>query len=106
MRKTSAFPGSCRETAWRDNGVMDRYVFYAKDSLDAKAVRAARATVVSLGAAVVRAGVGTLLVEVEATQVRKVARALPDWRYSAERHATRLPEKRVAQRVREAAAVR
>ena len=83
---------------------MDRYVFYAKDSLDAKTVRAARATASALGATVVRTGVGTLLLEIAAGDVRKLAPALPDWRYSAERHATRIPERTPAERVRRTAA--
>jgi len=83
---------------------MDRYVFYAKESLDAKTIRAARATVRALGASVVRTGVGTMLLEVEPECVRKVARALPQWRYSVERHATRIPERRPAERLRRAAA--
>ena len=85
---------------------MDRYVFYAKESLDARTVRAARATATGLGATVLRAGVGTLLVEVEPGRVRQLARALPAWRYTAERHAARIPERRVAQQVREGASAR
>lgn len=85
---------------------MDRYVFYAKESLDAKAVRAARATAGELGVTVVGSGVGTLLLEAAPELVRKLARALPQWRYSVERHATRIPEPRPAERVRRAAAAR
>ena len=83
---------------------MDRYVFYAKESLDAKTIRAARATARALGVTVVQTGVGTMLIEAEPECVRKVARALPQWRYSVERHAIRIPERRPAERVRRAAA--
>jgi len=83
---------------------MDRYVFYAKESLDAKTIRSARATVRALGVTVVQTGVGTMLLEIEPERVRQVARALPQWRYSVERHATRIPERRPAERVRRAAA--
>lgn len=85
---------------------MDRYVFYAKESLDPKTVRAARATAGALGVTVVRSGVGTMLLEAAPELVRKLARALPQWRYSVERHATRIPESTPAQRVRRAAAPR
>lgn len=82
---------------------MDRYVFYARESLDAQTIRAARATASALGVTVVQSGAGTMLLEADPHLVRKVARALPQWRYSVERHATRIPERRAAERVRRAA---
>lgn len=104
MRRTWDCREICRETVWRDNRGMDRYVFYAKESLDPRTLRSARDTASAMGVTVLQSGVGTMLLEAAPEDVRKVARALPQWRYSVERRATRIPERPVAERVRRAAA--
>ena len=79
---------------------MDRYVFYCPLTLDAKAVSAAKKKAASLGATVVRAGAGSMLLEAENAAIKQVAKALPDWRYSVESKVHRLPERTPLQRTR------
>jgi hypothetical protein len=55
---------------------MDRHVFFAKQSLDPKVLRAAKAIAEDLGVTVLKTGPGTMLVEAEPALVRKLAKAL------------------------------
>ena len=89
--------------ASRDNQLMDRYVFFHAPGLDPKVLTAAKKTARALGATVVRAAAGSMLVEAAPTQIAKVATALPGWRYCVEGKTHRLPERRPLQRVRLAA---
>lgn len=78
-----------------------RYVFYFSLGVGAQAaVRAARKTASDLGATVVKAGLGTMLVEAPAAKVAEVAQALPQWRYAREKRTTQLPEAAPLQRTR------
>jgi len=79
---------------------MDRYVFYNAQSLDPKVLTAAKKTAKALGATVVRAAAGSMLLEASPTKVAQVAKALPGWRYSAETKSHRVPERRPLQRAR------
>ena len=89
--------------ASRDNQLMDRYVFFHAPGLDPKVLLAAKKTARALGAIVVRAVAGSMLVEAAPTQIAKVATALPGWRYCVEGKTHRLPERRPLQRARPAA---
>ena len=82
---------------------MDRYVFYHRHGTDAKDVTAAKKTARALGARVVRAVAGSLLVEAEPGQIEQVAQALPGWCYSPDARLHRIPERTPLQRVRLAA---
>lgn len=93
----------CKGTAWRDNRGMDRYVFFTSASRDAKALAAAKRTATDLGATVVGAVAGQMLVEAAPTKVAQVAKALPGWRYTVERETARVPERRPLQRAKLAA---
>ncbi len=91
--------------AWRDNPRMDRYVFYPREGLEAKDVAAAKRTAKALGATVVRAAAGLMLLEAGPEKAEQVARALPGWRYSADqKKAHKIPERTPLQRARLAAA--
>jgi hypothetical protein len=79
---------------------MDRYVFFSADSSDAKALAAAKKTARALGATVVGAAAGSMLVEAAPTQLAQVAQALPGWRYTVERKSARVPERRPLQRAK------
>ena len=83
---------------------MDRYVFFSSSAVDAKALAAAKKTAKALGATVVRAAAGSMLVEAPPTQAAQVAQALPGWRYTVERKAARVPERTPLQRAKLAAA--
>jgi hypothetical protein len=91
---------------WRDNRGMDRYVFYAPQALDRKVVTAAKKTATSLGATVVRAVAGSMLVEAAPAKIAQVAKALPGWRYSAEKKVHRIPERTPLQRAHAARSVK
>ena len=78
---------------------MDRFVFYCPQTLDQKAVSDAKKIATSLGATVVRAAAGTMLLEAAPAKAAQVAKALPGWRYSAETRSHRLPERRPLQRL-------
>lgn len=77
---------------------MERYVFYSTQSLDPKVVNAAKKTATALGATVVRAVAGSMLLEAAPAKVAQVAKALPGWRYSAEAKKHRIPERTPLQR--------
>jgi len=87
----------------RDNRLMDRYVFFAKQSLDPKVLRTAKAIAEDLGVTVLKTGPGTMLVEAEPALVRKLAKSLPDWGKSVESKTYRFPERTRLQRVRRVA---
>jgi hypothetical protein len=78
-----------------------RYVFYFSMGTGSQAaVRAARKAVSALGATVIKAGVGTLLVEATPAKAAEMAEALPLWRYVQEKTVARLPERGALQRKR------
>lgn len=85
---------------------MERYVFYpAADAGDGvKPLAAARRACKALGVTVLRSAAGSMLVEAAPADARRIAEALPGWRYSADRPAARLPERSPLQRARLAAA--
>ena len=73
---------------------MSHYVFFSDAGvLNDKLVRAAKKAVRESGATVLKSAGGSLLVEAAITEVRKVARALPGWKYSAETTTHRIPER-------------
>lgn len=78
---------------------MDRFVFFTS-ATDAVGLATAKKTAKALGAAVVRALPGTMLVVAPPTKAAQVAKALPGWRYTAERKTTRVPERRPLERAR------
>ena len=79
---------------------MARDVFYPEDSPDvmplARAGKAAR----EHGAEVVRALAGGMLLEIDPSDVKAVARALTGWRYAIEQRTMRIPERTPLQRKR------
>jgi hypothetical protein len=78
-----------------------RYVFYFEMGTGAQAaVRAARRTARALGSTVIKAGMGSLLVETTPAIAAEMARALPLWRYVQERVSVQLPESGALQRTR------
>jgi len=79
---------------------MDRHVFFAKQSLDPKGLRTAKAIAEDLGVTVLKTGPGTMLVEAKPALVRKLAKLLPEWSNSVENMTYRLPERTPLQRVR------
>ena len=81
---------------------MERHVFFAKQSLDPKVLRTAKAVAEDLGVRVLKTGPGTMLVEAEPALVRKLARSLPEWCNSVENKTYRFPERTPLQRVRQA----
>jgi len=81
---------------------MDRHVFFAKQSLDPKVLRTAKAIAEDLGVTVLKTGPGTMLVEAEPALVRKLAKLLPEWSNSVENKTYRLPERTPLQRERRA----
>lgn len=83
---------------------MDRYVFFCADAGNAKALTAAKKTARALGATVLGAAAGSMLVEAPAVKASELARALPGWQYTAERKTARVPERTPLQRGRLAAA--
>lgn len=85
---------------------MSRYVFFSVNSRDAKELTAAKRTARSLGATVVGAVAGSMLLEAEPAKVEKVAKALPGWRYTVDRKSVRVPEQTPLQRARLARAKR
>ena len=72
---------------------MPLYVFFHASTLDKKVVVAAKRTVVSLGANVLRTAAGSMLVEASEKEVEQLAEALPGWRWSIERKSHRIPER-------------
>lgn len=66
-------------------------------------VDAAEATVVGMGAKVVRKVAGTMLIEATPTVVAKLVRALPRWRVHPEGGSYRVPERRPLERAKLAA---
>lgn len=100
MRKTLNSTPICKAMGWRDNRAMERYVFYCPQSLDPKVVTAAKKTATSLGATVVRAVAGSMLLEAPPAKAAQVAKALPGWRYSVETKTHRIPERTPLQRAR------
>ncbi len=82
---------------------MDRFVFYNSQCLDPKSLTVAKKTAREKGATVLRAAVGTMLVEAAPADAAEVARALPGWRYSAETRTHRVPERTTLQRAKLAA---
>lgn len=77
-----------------------RFVFYFLMGTDAEAVRAARKTASALGAKVLKAGLGTMLVEAAPAKAAEVAKALPQWSYAQEKKTTQVPEAAPLQRTR------
>jgi hypothetical protein len=77
---------------------MERHVFYAKQSLDPQVVKAAKATATSLGARVVRTGMGTMLLEAKPELVRKLVKALPGWGHNIETTSRRPEQPRLGRR--------
>lgn len=69
---------------------MARYTFFCSSGLDRNGLLAAKKTVQTVGASVVRSADGSMLVEASTGQLRRLAKALPDWRYCVERNTTRL----------------
>jgi len=86
--------------ASRDNQLMDRYVLFHAQGLDPKVLMAAKKTARALGATVVRAAAGSMLLEAAPIQIAEVATALPGWRHCVETKSHRLPEHRPLQRSR------
>ena len=84
---------------------MSRYVFFNSDAQDDKVLTAAKKAARSHGATVVRSLAGTMLLDLTSAKVSDVARALPGWRYSAERKTTRVPERRPLERAKVRGAV-
>lgn len=78
---------------------MDRYVFF-NSSGDARALSAAKKTVRALGATVLGAAAGSLLVEAGPVQAAEVAKALKGWRCAVERKTVQLPERTPLRRAR------
>lgn len=72
---------------------VSRYVFSNTDAQDDKALMAAKKTARAHGATVVKSLAGTMLLELEPAKILEVARALPGWRYSAERKKTRISDR-------------
>ena len=72
---------------------MVRHVFFAKQSLDPKVLRTAKAIAEDLGVTVLKTGPGTMLVDAEPALVRKLAKALPEWGNSVENKTYRFPER-------------
>lgn len=82
--------------------VQQRFVFYFSMGTCTQAmVRAASKTASSLGATVIKAGLGTMLVEAAPAVAAEVGRALPHWRYAKEQQAIQLPESGPLQRTRQ-----
>lgn len=79
---------------------MGRYVFFNSKAQDSKVLTAAKRAARSHGATVVKALAGTMLLELPPKQASELAQALPDWRYSAERKTTRVPERPPLQRAK------
>lgn len=77
---------------------MARYVLRNSDAQSNQALAADVKAARSLGATVVKSLAGTMLLEVTPTQVPEVARALPGWRYAAERKTARVPERKPLER--------
>lgn len=53
-----------------------------------------------MGANVIKAGIGTMLVEATPAAAAEVAKALPEWRYAIERKSTEIPEQGPLKRTR------
>lgn len=64
------------------------------------AVRAARKTASALGATVIKAGMGSRLVEATPAEAAEVAKALPRWSCARENGTTQLPERGALERTR------
>ena len=79
-------------------------MFFAITESDAKSLGSARKAVRTLGASVVSSVAGTLLVEADPGQLKDIAHALPNWRYTPERKTTRVPERNRLGRAKLAAA--
>lgn len=79
---------------------MSRYVFFNSNAQDDKVLTAAKKAARSHGATVVKSLAGTMLLDVTATKVPELARALPGWRYSVERKTARVPERKPLERSR------
>ena len=79
---------------------MNRHVFFAKQSLDPKVLRTAKAIAEDLGVTVLKTGQGTMLVEAAPALVRKLAKSLPEWGNSVENKTFRLRERTPLERVR------
>jgi hypothetical protein len=79
---------------------MQRFVFYNSSGLDPKTAAAAKRTVKSLGATVVKATAGTMLLEASPAKLALVVKALPGWRYSIEAKSYRIPDRSPLQRAR------
>ena len=79
---------------------MSRYVFSNSNAQDGKVLTAAKKAAQLRGATVVKSLAGTMLLEVPASKVPEVARALPGWRYSVERKTVRVPERKPLERAK------
>ena len=79
---------------------MTRYVFYPENSPDVMPLARARKAAREHGAEVVRALDGGMLLEVDPSHVKAVARALTGWRYAIEQRTMRIPERAPLQRTR------
>ena len=78
-----------------------RYVFYFSMGIGTEAaLRAARKITCAHGAEVIKAGVGTMLVEATPAKAAEVAKALPEWQYAPERKTTGIPERERLQRTK------
>ncbi|MBI3346962.1 MAG: hypothetical protein HY020_07090 [Burkholderiales bacterium] len=71
---------------------MDRYVFFTAERLSPHGLREAGDRMEQLGATLVAALAGSLLVEVDDDDVASVASRMPGWDYTRERPQIVLPE--------------
>lgn len=79
---------------------MARYVFYPENSPEAMSLARARKAARDLGAEVVRAHERGMLLEVDSSRVKAVARVLAGWRYAIEQRTMRIPERKPLERRR------
>lgn len=80
---------------------MARFVFFpATAAMGAVPLASAKKTASAHGAVVLRAIAGSMLLEAPPSKAAAVAKALPGWRYSLERKATRVPERRPLERLK------
>lgn len=82
---------------------MARYVFSPENSPEAMSLARAKKAAREYGAEVVRAHERGMLLEVDSSRVKAVARALAGWRYTIEQRTTRIPERTPLERKRRSA---
>ena len=82
---------------------MARYVFYPENSREAMSLARAKKAARDHGAEVVRAHERGMLLEVNSSRVKAVARVLTGWRYAIEQRTMRIPERTPLERRRRSA---